>query len=297
MNDAWHLVAHKSEIAAPGDYVVLQWDPLEQLAVMNVAGEIVAFDGRCPHRGANIFAESRGNRPPICGYHGRRAQPKDLRRFHAAWVGDWLFVNRTAFRGTPLADGSAIAEFLLGAPKLRLHSAASYVYDCHWTVAVENALDNEHVPHVHAETLARLGLARTGMHLDRDGSSLEVFKSNQSERMDRIGRFFDEQLPFDYAHTHVHPYAALSSTRGWTWALQNYFPRADGRTQFVSRLFVPTSAASAKMDHFFDRVQALNARVFDEDAAICARVPAGYAGNLGPRDDRIRHFRAREVAP
>lgn len=289
----WHLVAHASELEQPGDYVCLPRQGHPDTAVMNFDGEIVAFDNRCPHRGARIFTDLRGNRPPVCGYHGRCARPADVARMRTAWIGDWLFVGPLWSNEVgPRHKDSPVAEFLKGSPRLAPHSTSARIYDCHWTTAVENSLDSEHVEHVHGASLASLGLQRASLWTEGDGSSLEVFHSAAAPRLNRLAKSFHETRPFDYAHAHVNPFAAVASTRGWTYSMQHYLPQADGRTAFISRLFVQADALSRGAVHFFAAVAAMNKRVFDEDADICAIVPrAGGVCHLGPRDDRVRHFR------
>lgn len=287
MRDAphWHLVGHSCELAQPGDFLCLPIEPGFEIAVMNVDGKLAAFDNRCPHRGARIFTERRGNRPPVCAYHGRCAT-LNVRPMHIAVRHGFVFV----VAGETNAFWAMWLLLISEAPLLRLHSTLELVMDCDWQVAVENALDSEHIEHVHPSSLASLELSREHLERSFTGSSIEYFKSAQAERLDRIGRQFEWSASFDYAHQHFYPYAAISSTRGWTWSMQHYLPRADARTTFISRLFVPASAP-ARLDHLFATVAATSERVFREDAEICARVAPGHEGILGPRDDRIAHFR------
>jgi len=285
----WHLLAHRSELANPGDFVALPWRG-DQVVATNFDDDVVVWDGLCPHRGARIYSDGRGNQAPVCAYHGRRARAKDVNRFSMDWAGELLFFSEDAFRVRDPVDPTGGS---LGA--LRPHSAVRFVMDCHWTVAVENALDNEHVAHVHPETLATLGLSRTMLDRFVEGSSVEYFESMKGAQLDRIGRQFESRLPFDYAHAHLFPYACIATTRGWTYSMQHYLPRADGRTDFISRLFVQASAP-ARLNHFFSTVAATNERVFREDAAICALVPRGRRGRLGPKDDRIERFREAHAA-
>jgi len=294
MRNRWHLVGHVSELANPGDFVVLPFATDREIVLSNIDGDVVAWDNRCPHRGARIYTEPRGNRAPVCGYHGRCARAQDVHRFHVTEVyGGFLFVCTDPHApGVPAID-SRTFDFLEETPPLRFHSEIRAVYSHDWTVAVENALDNEHVPLVHGDSLSTLGLTRAALHCDHDGSSLELFVSAQADRLDRVGKLFDHRLlTCDYAHAHLFPYGAIATTRGWTYALQNYFPRSDGGTTFVSRLFVQDGGEheTARL-RWAAAVANMNERVFAEDGAICDLVQVGFTGNLGPRDDRIRHFR------
>jgi phenylpropionate dioxygenase-like ring-hydroxylating dioxygenase large terminal subunit len=284
----WHIVAHRCELATPGDFVVLRRDGLmqpEDLAVTNIAGEILAFDNRCPHRGARIFDGLSGNQPPRCAYHGRLVTGDNVVRYPTFLLGDWLLVSK----GRPEAPPGLDIDFPRAAPPLQLHSSLTFVMDCHWTVAVENALDFEHVAHVHQHSLAALELEPKRLMTFPDGSSIEEFVSKR-RRLGSLSKFFPREQPFDYVHAHLAPYTCLSSTRGWTYSLQHYLPRADGRTTFVHRLY--TAPTTRPMDEFFASVARMNEQTFREDAEICARVPAGHRGALAPRERRIAHFRA-----
>ena len=150
---SWHPIAHRCELATPGDFVVLPWSAHGEIAVTNIGGELVAFDNRCPHRGARIFTETRVNRAPACPYHGRLATADNVSRFQIASLGDFLFARNPSAGAAPLL-GPPMIGLLNDAPPLVFHSALSFVMDCHWTVAIEHALDFEHVEHVHGGSLA-----------------------------------------------------------------------------------------------------------------------------------------------
>ena len=285
----WHPVAHASELAAEGDFVCLPWRADGEIAVTNIAGEIVAFDNRCPHRGARIFTELRGNRPPVCAYHGRCAQASAVRRYKVEQYGEFVCAADGAqTRLIEQVEPAPLGRFVRSALELRLHSTLQIIMECHWTVAVENALDSEHLEHVHTDSLAKLALRSESIGYYGNGSSFETFTS-EAGRLGHLSRFFPGEQRFDYAHAHMFPYSCLSSTRGWTYSLQHYFPRADGRTNFIHRLYA--AETTKPMPEFFDSVARLNEQVFREDAAICAGIPAWFIGELGPREDRIRHFR------
>lgn len=282
----WTPIAHRSELAKSGDFVLLPWKVEGEIAIANIAGEIVAFDNRCPHRGARIFTDARGNRPPACPYHGRLATAHTVRHFSMTEMGDFIFARQ--YRPGNAQIGPPMIGLIKDAPPLAFHSALAFVMDCHWTVAVENALDFEHVEHVHAESLAKLALVPKRLRKLDDGSSIEEFTS-EAQRLGHLTRFFRHEKSFGYTHAHLFPYSCVSSTRGWTYSLQHYFPRADGRTNFIHRLYA--AETTRPMPEFFDSVARLNAQVFREDAAICAGIRTGFVGHLGPREERIAHFR------
>lgn len=293
----WHLVCHVSELGAVGDYVCLPLGPRREIAVMNFEGYLHAFDNLCPHRGARIFTELAGNRPPVCGYHGRCARPTTFKSYAWRMVGDWLFVCEADL---PMPVDISLSLIERAPVTLKLHSRLQFVMDCHWTVAVENALDLEHVAHVHADGLARLELRSTEIEIGAHGSSVDRMESSSALRFDRLEPFFEAldsdfspgiAPAHDYVHAFFYPYSALSTTRGFTYSLQNYFPTEDGRTFFMHRLY--TARAPARLSPYFEGVRAMNERTFVEDAEICAQVAPNHDSRLGDADARIAAFRAR----
>lgn len=290
---SWQLVGASTEMDG-GRAVCLPWKEDSELAMFRRGNELVAFDNLCHHRGARIFNSLHNQVPeggPACRYHGRKVQVEDDRRKWVGTVGGLLFAGETEHSYPRfLYDGlSDLALFVSEVPNLRLVHATSYVLDCHWTTAVENALDFEHVPHVHASSLGKLGLRTQGFSAHNDGSTLEKFAIDPVVR-ERTIKLTGMVLPdFEYAHAHIFPYACLSSTMGLSYSLQNYFPRADGKTNFVHRLYAPEM--SDLPPWFFKKVAALNDQVFIEDALVCALVKHGTAERLGPSDARILNFR------
>lgn len=295
------VVGHVSEVARPGDYLCIpavtdeslghvgRFYGVGQIAVANIDGELLAFDNRCPHRGAKIFEGLSGNRPPMCLYHGRAVRPgKCNRQFHLIEHEGWLIVSDSKIDKLPewvncLPDGR----------DLRLHCWRTFAYMCAWQTAVENTLDYEHIPHVHADTFKPLGMTPMKPDLFADGSSYHQFKFADGERLDRVAALFERSSPgVDYFHLHMFPFSCLSSTRGLTFSLQHYAPFEHGPgTRLIHRLYyVPPKGSLAQT--FIKLAEQFNARVFEEDAAICALVPEMHENpKLGPADERIAHFR------
>lgn len=287
---AWHLIAHACELANPGDFVCLPIGPGKEIAATRLDdGGLMVFDNRCPHRGARIFTEMFGNRPPVCAYHGRCVRQRDATVLPLARVGDWFIVNDTPGSDEPEPIWSHVLPRGKTAPALTRHSVLTFVQACHWTVAVENALDFEHVRTVHAASLHPLNLIPGAQAYHGGGSSEEQFASD-SARLATLRRMFPEAHPQapDYRHIFMFPYTALSSTAGAHYSLQHYFPRADGMTEFVHRLYLtPTAWPQAG-----DSIAAFNRQVFDEDAAVCKLVAPWHKGLAEPR---IEYFREHAV--
>ena len=300
IRDYWHLVAHRSELAEPGDFVRLDW-ALGEVVLHNDAGEIIAFDNVCPHRGGRFFVEDRGNARAICPYHGwavrggevrpaRREQftacdleKAVLRRYRTQWCGDFLFVGiepvmslerqLDAFM-TPLAD---ISGDIVG-----VRDVYPIDFQADWRVGLENALEGYHVNSVHPETLAPMALCD-----DRDSFAgmnsayhARVGDGRTRRGLEGLRRFFDLRAAFEgYGAYYVFPFAMVSSTYGYSYAVQTYFPSGKpNRSRFCTRLYASRAAPGAEgvSETLLNAAVRFNRQVFDEDHAICARVSPRY---------------------
>jgi len=315
----WHLVAHRCEVAEPRAFVRLDW-ALGDLVVFNDEGEIIAFDNQCPHRGTRLFTDKAGCAPALCPYHGwsyrggrvriplrgtvpaGEADGARLNLYRTAWCGDFLFVGLEPSQdletqlgdlATPLAaisrDIAARADF------------NSFDFECDWRVAVENALETDHINHIHPTTLAPLALRN---HQDSYSGLNSVYRAEIGERrtaraLERLGKYFDIAAGYPgYASLFVFPFAMVSSTFGYSYALQNFIPSGEPRrTHFSSRFLVATTTPGSEgvTAPFLTAAAAFNRQVFDEDHAICQRVSPHYAIDAPSRifahsEDRVRHF-------
>ena len=317
----WHLVAHRSEVAADRDFVRLEW-PLGELVLYNDKGTLIAFDNVCPHRGARFFLDDRGNAPALCAYHGwsyrggklRVPKPETyrpcdlaaarLRQYRLEPCGDFLFASiapRTDLT-TQLGDlAPTIAA--VSADIDRVRDVNAYTYACPWRVAVENALEPDHVHMVHPDSLGLLDL-EPGVNSFHERNSLlraGIGNARMSRRLTSMRRFFDIRAAEPgYIAMYLFPFGFLTSTFGYSYALQTFMPARDGATtHFASRLLTARLASSGMeplVEPFFKSVAAVNRQVFAEDHAICRRVdPAfpldGPGRILSASEAKVRHFR------
>lgn len=307
-HDYWHLVAHRCELAQGGDYLRLDW-PLGELVLFNDNGMIIAFDNLCPHRGARYFVEHAGNGRIACPYHGWGFRDGELRiplrqTFEAAeiagaklntyqtvWCGDFLFAGVAPVQ--PLEDQLGGMATVLAAVSRQITARRdlnAFSWQSDWRVAVENALEGYHVNAIHPQTLGQLALEDVETVVEGGNSiyTARIGDDRTRKGLERMKRFFDIDHAFDgYWTVHVFPFAMLSSTFGYSYSMQTFFPAVmANHSWFVSRLLTARTrpGAQAALESFFDSTASVNRQVFEEDHAICARVSPLYDMT---RSDRV----------
>jgi phenylpropionate dioxygenase-like ring-hydroxylating dioxygenase large terminal subunit len=319
--DNWHLVGHRSELAAQRDFVHFQIGR-QEVAVFNDGASVVAFDNRCPHRGTRIFDGNHGNERFVCRYHGwSYAKGKlfvagketfehcaiaeaDLNYLQTEWLGDFLFVSMRPRTGLneQLAGTAEPLETISKAIASR-YDFNAFTYECDWRISVENALEPYHVAGIHPNTLNTLNLqSGRNEYFGRNSIWYSGVGNERAGRMLKsLRRRFDLPYQFEgYVSIYLFPFTMLSSTYGYSYSLQNFFPSsAQEQTHFASRLLVSRLADQVKPEllaSFFESSAALNRATFDEDHEICKRVPIDGWSEAPPRfwsteEEKIVHFR------
>jgi len=316
----WHLLCHRSELPQAGDYLKLQWLD-QEVVVCNDAGNIIVFDNLCPHRGTRFFVEQEGNSSISCPYHGwsyragalhipcrERYAESDLKKtrlntLQTDWCADFLFA---AIAPRLSLEQQLEDTFdLLGALSFNIDGRAdfnAYVFECDWRVALENALEPVHVPFIHSDSLAQLDLQDGSNRFTSWTSVWEapVGNAGMAKKLQGIARLFQiEQQYAGYQSLYLFPYTMLSSTYGYSYSLQHFFPSAQPhRTHFSSRLLkgvTKSAAAASALGEFFRSSAQMNRQIFDEDHAICKRIKPGLHsahpfGVLSCDEKKIAHF-------
>ncbi len=319
IRDYWHLAAHRSELARPGDFVRLDWAAGE-LVLHNDGGEVIAFDNVCPHRGGRFFAEDRGNARAICPYHGwavrggevRVARPQQfsacdlqkavINRFRTEWWGDFLFVGVQPVMSLAAqldAFGPTLAD--ISGDMATVRDLYTIDFQADWRVAAENALEAYHINNVHPGTLAPMAFTEeTDSFAGLNSAYHARFGSERTARgLKGLRRFFDIRAGFEgYCAYYLFPFAMVSSTFGYSYALQTYFPSGDAhRSWFTTRLYGSRRAQGSEgvVETLLNAATPFNRQVFDEDHQICQRVSRRYDLDAGGRifgasEARVRHL-------
>lgn len=321
-NDYWHLVCHRNELKNDGDYINFK-TPIGDVVIFNDAMEIMAFDNRCAHRGTNIYPSGFGNQKNTCKYHGWSYQngkliipqvenfdackikSAKLNTYKLDWCGDFLFLGVKP--KTELYDQlNGVSVYLenISFNISNRYDQNAYQFECNWAIALENALEPYHIDLIHPNTLSTLKLD-AGVNSYHGVNS--VWKANVTnlkieKKLKRIENFFNIDYSYHgYLSIFIFPFAMISSTFGYSYSIQNFFPdiQETNKTNFMSRLLIPNlkNEDSQKiLDPFFKSTAAVNKMVFEEDHAICKLIPTDtwcdspllYASIS---EDKINHFR------
>ncbi len=168
---SWQFACHISQVKCAGDYVTLDL-MRDSIIIMRGKDDVVrAFKNVCRHRGARLLDGSGTCKGTIvCPYHGwsyglagnLRALPAaktfpgiDLAQFSLSEVELEVFHGLVFVR--LIAGGPSVAEiwgdlsrllapFRLEELELADHGIQTQVWNCNWKVAVDNNLENYHVP-------------------------------------------------------------------------------------------------------------------------------------------------------
>ncbi len=318
----WHMVGHRNELPNDGDFLRLK-TPIGHVVIFNDCGDYVAFDNRCAHRGTLIYLTDFGNQSNTCKYHGwtfksgRLIVPAveqfkgcdiskaDLNRYRLDWCGDFLFLC--------VAPEKDLYEQLDGVAKYIENisfnisgrmDATAYEYECAWPLAIENALEPYHIDMLHPGTLANLKL-EDGVNTFHGSNSVwqsPVGDSRIKKQLGSLGPYFNIDFAYEgYMSIFMFPFTMISSTFGYSYSLQNFFPHQTrhDRTNFISRFLacnVKDERAQKIINPFFDSSANLNRIVFEEDHSICKIMPADSWSSeplkfISDQEVKISHFR------
>ena len=320
VEEYWHLLCHRSEIDRSGSFNRFE-TVIGDIVVFNDGSNAVAFDNLCPHRGARIYTETTGRRPATCGYHGWtfrsgrtfvassqrfvQCNPNDLlpRLYQVAWFEDFLFVAIRA--RMPLLEQIKGLEGRLRAISANISKRRdynSYTYECYWPIAVENALEPYHIDMIHPQTLGLLKLKDGENRYIGQNSvwTAPIGEEGTEKKLRGLGRLFEINEGFPgYEFIYMFPFTMISSTFGYSYSLQNFFPGKFRNTSFYSRLYsskTKSEKAEAILESFFTSTVSVNRKVFEEDHDVCRLVPAD-SWSMDPlrfaadSEGKIQHFR------
>ncbi len=318
----WHYLCHKSELKKENSYVNISFKGKEIFALYE-DGSINVFENMCMHRGSKLVEGKNGVWNKKCPYHGvcyengfpvnveekglRRSKDRiRLNKYHASEVGDFIFFSENDDENNKIADflGKETFEHLESISKIidEPISDTQYYYDCRWEVAIENALEPLHLEDIHPETLDTLDLGKSENE-EYDNSVIfnhAIKNQNMVSGLKKMQKLFSNKFNEKYHSTYVFPYFFISSTFGFSFSIQTFFPSNEKfKTHFRSRVYSSKAVNDSKkkiLKNFFDSTIKINKQIFEEDADICSKIvktDKHFIGPLADTEEKIIWFRKR----
>jgi choline monooxygenase len=301
----WLLIAHESQLAAPGDYVATLAAGYPLILARGEDGEIRAFHNVCRHRAGPLAEDGQGNCGSafVCRYHGWRygldgrltsardfgpAEGFDPRDYglHAAACESWrgfVFVNidggASSFAGAIAPLAARTADMPLESFRLARHS--SHEINCNWKTYVENYLEGYHIPLVHPGLNAAVDSARYETEIR-------------------------EPVLFYYAPPRDG--APVSGLWAWLWPclgvnvyahglmMERMWPLGHSRTQLDYLYFFPRDLPQAEIDRAVASSESTTAEDIAITEAVQRNLDAGVyeSGRLSPKhEDGVAWFQTR----
>ncbi len=168
----WIFAGHQSQLAAAGDYIVLNVANESAIVVRSNDGEIKAFANVCRHRGSIVCLESSGNQRKFeCPYHGwmydtdgnliaARNMPEDfdktsygLHKVAVEIIQGLIFIcfcdDPPSIEGIRRDLDEPLAVF--GFENMKIAAQKTYPVSANWKLAVENYQECYHCATAHPE--------------------------------------------------------------------------------------------------------------------------------------------------
>ena len=180
----WIFAGHQSQLAAAGDYIVLNVANESTIVVRNNNGEIKGFANVCRHRGSIVCLETSGNQRKFeCPYHGwmydtdgnliaARNMPDDfdktsygLHKVPLEIIEGLIFIcfcdNPPSIEGIRRDMLEPMAMF--GFKNMKVAAQKTYSISANWKLAVENYQECYHCATAHPVKHQRVHFRILGM--------------------------------------------------------------------------------------------------------------------------------------
>lgn len=194
----WIYLGHGSEVAKPGDFVTRNVAGRSIIFNRDAKGEVRALLNTCPHRGAQVCREPKGNSKSFqCFYHGwvfgsdgrLRSQPgecsypEDFKsRDSSNMVAPPRFDSYRDFHFVCFdPDAQSLPDYLAGAKEYLdvicdqsdsgmtvVSGTQEYSIRANWKLLTENSIDGYHAATTHATYFDYLMNTTGGFNLDKD---------------------------------------------------------------------------------------------------------------------------------
>lgn len=307
---SWQFVCHQNQVKEAGDFATLDLMRDSIIVMRGKDGALRAFQNACRHRGAKLLdGEGSCKHRITCPYHawsyqldGRLAavpSEKTFAKLDKAQLGlkelelevfcGLVFV-RIAGDGPSIAEqwsdlARELAPYRIEEMVPAVGVQISEEWACNWKVALDNYLDNYHVPFGHPG-LHRLMDNELACTINRHGVSFSKSTIRQRESHAWSERAYQRLAPkaFDYLPEDVRQtwvFGFMPVNIGFdvfpdSMDIFQILPKGPLRSVIRTPLFVrPDARREARVMQFL--ANRINQQIGHEDKALCERVQAGLS--------------------
>ena len=320
----WQLVAHRGELARPGDFkpATILDEPI--LLTHAADGNLRGFYNVCRHRAAQVVT-MRGNRKSLqCGYHGwvygldgtlqTAREMEGTEDFDKAdfglvpirvdTLGPFVFANLDP-DATPLADWigaipSEITRAGYDLDSMRLIERRDYDIACNWKVYVDNYLEGYHLPIAHPGLFKELEYdnyrVETFRYYSKQHAPIRELKPGEVPGRDR--RYFrmpgaeeDALYYWIFPNTMLNIYQDNLSTNV-------ILPNGPERTLTIFEWYFAEPGTGAGWESMQQTI-AFSDEIQQEDIAVCQQVQRGLRSRSytrgrfsALRENGVHHFQS-----
>lgn len=296
-------LAHASEVAAPGAYVLREVAGVPVILLRGEDGRVRALLNACRHRGARLLDEARGCASRlVCPYHAWTYR-NDGSLLHQPWAEGFADLDSGVLGLTefPCAERCGVIWVAL-TPHARFDAAcwfASVDADLHaaglathvvfetrevtvqanWKVVNDAFMEAYHFRFVHRNSVYPLYFDNQGVFTAR-GAHYHYFLPHRSIlTLDRIPREHWRLRDHALQVLQLFPATTVQILPDHAF-LHTLIPDGPGRTLTRSSMLIPEPADTAAAQQHWRRNYAMVVSALDEDHAMAERVQRGIASGL-----------------
>ena len=292
----YHFGAHKSELANNKDYLICKIYDFE-VVLYNDYGNIIAFYNACPHRGARLMDTSydcthSGSGSIVCKYHHwsfskgtlhikereEFCKNVDLFRLKVAYCGEFIFFGLSPIMSLKQQLGDYFTPILRHSKsiKQRIDINDKTKFKSNWKIGIENSIEPYHIDAVHPNSLAPLGMENVNTFSTANSKvSGTITNAKYHKRLRANKPLFcdDNYYEETYFSYYIFPFTILSSTFGYSYSVQTFFPHTPQDTHFTCRSY----GVNCNFDETLwnESIIKINKQIFDEDAVVANLVQGG----------------------
>lgn len=292
----WYCIGLLDQLQNNNDFITIKVSNTS-IVIQNFEGEIRAFANVCSHRGSILQRSKSGNRDLKCQYHGWKydkqgipqvsnkliresPESKCLKKYELEIVGQFIFIK--------IINSNLSIDTFLGDAKLKLLQISEAMdrfigeyeclYNANWKIIIENTLEGYHIPTVHSQTFAKIGLKTVSKitnnyndtHSDHLVETSETYKKHQL----KLKRFIREKkLDHEgFYHLALFPNITIGSLYGTTVYIGLLEPSDHNKTLFRYRLYHTakyTEPSTEIASIIGTQAIEFTKKVIEEDREIC----------------------------